>query len=288
MIETRRIWLMDQRLIRAQRQGKTPGFEEHILAGYKNFNFKTKLIRIQNLTSQCTENKFVLKNGAEAILLIPTRKNSKVLVSLHGGPESYENTEIRYLGLYRALLRKGWTIAILNYRGSKNITVSKKMTWKNWKASIIDDFADLLSNSEFQSKSISLLGASFGGALALSICQSFEIERCVLLSPLLDLKTQKDRAGGDFKKWFDTRFSSKDYKDFSFENLTSGISVKTLCICSTKDEVLGNLMNLQLINKSKNSQIVKVIAQQTSHFPKTYTSAAKRYRSAFNFLTKKR
>ena len=287
MIESRRIWLMDQRLIRAQKQGKILPFEENILAGYSNHNFKKNSIRIQNLTSQCTEKKIILKNGAEAILLIPNIKNSKVLVSFHGGPESYENTEIRYLGLYRALLRKGWTIAILNYRGSNKLKVSRKKTWKNWKASVTQDFIDLLSNSKIRSKSISLLGTSFGGTLALTICQSFEIKRCVLLSPLLDLKFQKDRAGREYKKWFDTRFSTKDYNNFSFENLTLCISTKTLCLCSQKDEVLANSMNYKLINKSKMSQKVKVITQQTSHFPKTYSSANKRYRSAFTFLMEK-
>lgn len=285
MIDARRIWLMDQKLIRAQRQGRSPSFEENILTGYKRLHHHANLYQIQNLANRCTEKKVILKSGAEVVFLAPAKKNSKVLVTLHGGPESYEGTEIRYLGLYRALLRKGWTIAILNYRGSAKLSISKKDTWKNWKNSISGDFKALQSNPEIRLKRISLLGASFGGALALLTTKEFKIEKCVLLSPLLDLKNQKHRAGPEYKKWFSSRFSLKDYDDLSFANLTEGLSGKALFICSQRDEVLGNLMNKRLIRNFKNSPKCQVISQQASHLPKSYFVTFKRYNSAFKFLT---
>ncbi len=284
MKEARRIWLMDQRLIRAQRRGRAPSFKEHILTGYQGLVSNRNLLQISNLASQCTEKRLTLAGGAEVILLVPVIKSSQVLVSFHGGPESYEGTEIRYLGLYRALLKKGWTIAILNYRGSTKLSSSKKNNWKNWKNSIISDFKDLKSIPEIKLKTISLLGASFGGALALIISRSFKIKKCVLLSPLLDLKTQRDRAGHEYKSWFSSRFSLKDYEDFSFKNLTEELSAKALVICSQKDEVLGNSMNRLLISRFKNSLAFKVLYQRAAHLPKSYHLACERYDLAFKFL----
>ena len=286
MTETRRIWLMDQRLFRAQRLGKALPFKEHILSGYSELKSKQASNPIEDLSNQCTEKRLILKNGAELILLTPTKKTMHVLVSHHGGPESYEGTEIRYLGLYRALLKKGWTVAILNYRGSTQLRAPKKQTWKNWKDSILQDFSDVLSISELNSKSINLLGASFGGALALIVLKKFKINKCVLLSPLLDLKNQKIRAGADYKNWFGSRFSSKDYKDFSFQELAANLSAKILIICSQNDEVLGNAMNLLLQNKSSKSlSSAQVISQRTSHCPKSFHSSFERFNLAFKFLT---
>ena len=285
MNEARRIWLMDQRLFRAQRKGKVLPFKEHILGGYSEFKSKKASLSIEDLSIQCSEQKLILKNGAEIILLTPFKKTKQVLVSFHGGPESFEDTEIRYLGLYRALVRKGWTIAILNYRGSAQLKMSRKKPWKNWKDSILQDFSDVLSIPELNLKSINLLGASFGGALALIVSKKFKINKCVLLSPLLDLENQKLRAGVDYKSWFSSRFSSKDYKDFSFQQLTANLSARTLIVCSEKDEVLGNAINLLLKNKSsKGLSSAQVISQRTSHCPKSFHSSFKRFNLAFKFL----
>lgn len=285
MIEARRIWLMDQRIFRAQRQHKKPPFVEHILSGYQDHKATNKLNQLRDLSKQCCEKKVILKSGAEVILLLPIRKSSQVLVSFHGGPESYEGTEIRYLGLYRDLLRKGWTVVILNYRGSTHIQTFKKQAWKDWKNSITQDFSDLIFIEEMQRKSISLLGASFGGALALTVSKIFKINKVVLFSPLLDLKSQKIRAGQDYKRWFNLRFSKKDYTDFSFNQLAANISTRSLVIFSQRDEVLGNTMNFRFINFVKGSSAkIKIISQQASHCPKSYLPAYERFNSALIFL----
>ena len=74
MTEARRIWLMDQRFFRAQRLGKVLPFKEHILSGYSEFKSKQASNPIEDISNQCTEKRLILKNGAELILLMPTKK----------------------------------------------------------------------------------------------------------------------------------------------------------------------------------------------------------------------
>ncbi len=288
MIESKKIWLMDQKIIKAYRKQKIVPFKEHILTGYSYLkNVKSKL-KIQDLSNQASIQEYYLEHGAQITMLRSNKKqNNKILVSLHGGPESFEGTEIRYLGLYRRLICKGWTVIIFNYRGSTKITTSKNRAWKNWKNSICQDFNDLLiflPTRSVNDKEIHLLGASFGGALALQIAKNFNVQSCTLLSPLLDLEHQKKRAGCEYKTWFNTRFSKKDYYDFSFKELTSSIKTPTLFMLSNCDEVLGNEQNKKLI-KINIPSTVKIYSQHCLHSPKSYSQCYFRFKKCLDWLT---
>ncbi|MFN3455671.1 MAG: hypothetical protein ACK41T_11995 [Pseudobdellovibrio sp.] len=69
-------------------------------------------------------------SGGTTVILLSSKAgySSDLLITLHGGPESYEGTEIRYLGMYRQLLRMGWMIAILKKINHKYYKLLRKRT----------------------------------------------------------------------------------------------------------------------------------------------------------------
>ncbi len=222
---------------------------EHVLRGY--FNSK----RIENLMLSSDDGlrapmcarEIQLESGATAILLCPADQSAEVsrvrewIVSLHGGPESLEGTEIRYGGLYRELLRQESGIAILNYRGSTGIAKPDSISWRN---TIEEDFDSLLVHLG-EAKSVSLLGASFGGALALLLSKSRPVKKALLISPLLDLTHQRERGGEEFQSWFDSNFSSFDFHDISIASLALGLAdleTPIALVYGAHDEVLGQEM----------------------------------------------
>ena len=281
------IWQMDQQLKKNQQRGCPAPFTEHVIAGYTYTSLAASKDNLENLSALVDEIKTTLPSGAEIIVLKNKNKSEHVTVSLHGGPESREGTEIRYLGLYRQLLKHGHSIVILNYRGSSG-KIPNRQTWKNWSTSIQQDFSELCQYLEAAQipQPCHLLGVSFGGALALKILQTFPIRRCVVLSPLLDLSHQKERAGKDYRHWFNSRFSKKDYKDFSLKQLIQKNASKVLFITSTKDEVLGNAMNKELNSFiKKNKTNFSLYKQNTAHAPVSLNAVIQRFTRAFEFLT---
>lgn len=284
MNEALTIWKMDQKLASANKKNKHAPFVEDILSGYSDFQKTISRYQIENLSSKVKQIEITLPSEAQVIYLIPKKNPTQILVSLHGGPEGYEGTEIRYLGLYRELLKAGYAIAILNYRGSTKIKANQKSAWKNWKNSILTDFKELSESIKCRlpSININLLGASFGGALALIIAQNFAIEKCVLFSPLLDLRTQKERGAENYTAWFASRFGDDDYSDFSFETLSKKSATKILIFCADRDEVLGNKMNRKL--KKLAPKNMTVISQITTHAPKTFAKSFKRLNVTYDWL----
>ncbi len=290
MKEALQIWRMDQKLKKAHARKLGRPFDEHVLSGYSRFSTNCKKTQIEDLSQEVEMSSVLLPSGASITYLQPRKSTTfKFLVSIHGGPESFEGTEIRYLGLYRDLLRNGWGIIILNYRGSSQLNVDSRKTWKNWKESILTDFSELLDklHRKYRKFEIHWCGVSFGGALAMLISKNFDIKRCILLSPLLDLRNQSKRGDRKFSKWFRSRFSQKDYSDLSFENLIGQRKKKTkiLALCSHRDEVLGNEMNKKLnsYSKEKKSNLL-VIMQNTMHSPKSFLPCYFRYNYALNWL----
>ena len=211
-----------------------------------------------------------LNTGAEATFYIPPGAK-KWLVSLHGGPESYEGGEIRYGGFYRDLLSKGIAVVVLNYCGSKKPDgeiLGGTLTWGRWREAIEADFLALLSQAEkwkLYQKNVSLLGASFGGALALILRNRFHIQNTILSSPLLDLATQIKRGDSEYRDWFASRFSALDLKDFSFERLTGSGLGRVDITYGENDEVLGEEMFLRVKSTDWNVQV-----RSGGHAPHSY------------------
>lgn len=275
--EAKIIWKMDL---------KEKPLKEDILKGYLGSLGRTQLL--EDISSKYRKKEVLLPSGAQ-VIFISSKSNysSKVLIAFHGGPESYEGTEIRYLGLYRQLLKKNWTIAILNYRGGLNTAKDNHLTtWGKWKKSIFIDYTELITvlGKKDIARNQYLLGVSFGASLAILISQKFKVEKVVLFSPLLDLSSQIKRAGSEYYNWFRQRFSSKDIKDFSLKNL-SNVDCSMLIFFSDKDEVLDRKINHEYFKllKKRNADVTCHF-QNCSHYPKIFTAAYFRYRNALLWL----
>jgi len=276
-------------------ESKTLEPNEHVLRGYLNSN------RIEDLTQASVDgsrtsfaaNEILLKSGASVILLSPRSDSSsdcEWVISLHGGPESLEGTEIRYGGLYRELLRQGFGVAILNYRGSTGI---EKPASISWKTSIQEDFDSLMSVLS-SANPVKLLGASFGGALALLLSETRQVRKTLLISPLLDLIHQRERGGDEFRAWFDSKFSEVDFQDISLAALVRGISKSSSeigLIYGEHDEVLGQEMFswLAVVLRSANSSGIEshhvVHRHGGAHQPVGYRDVTSQLVRSYEFLT---
>lgn len=254
-----------------------PSKSECIISGYRYghcvntaFTDFTNLVDITETT---------LTTGAVVIWLMP--KNAKGwMVSLHGGPDSAEGLEIRYGGLYRDLFREGIGVAIVNYRGSSNLSKDVNDTLQEGrKAGIIEDFQALLNSASALSLSrrpFAIFGVSFGGALALIVQQHFAIPSAVLSSPLLDLDHQRRRGGAEFAEWFQENFHALDWVDLSLERLTAHSGVVEI-FYSPADEVLGGELFAQLRQRKTAESAWSFYPQAGGHSPVTY----KEYRQRF-------
>lgn len=258
---------------------------EHVLKGHawKIFGRVQKCHQgLENLSKNVKSSIVKLPTGASATFLIPRQPKSWV-VSLHGGPESHEGLEIRYGGFYRKLLREEVGIILLNYVGSTNPNLRNCLckpapSWGRWKDSICQDYIAVqrhLHENGLSTPSISLLGVSFGGALALILHKEFSIEKTVLLSPLLDLSQQRRRGGRLFRNWFNSRFLGQDWRDLSFSSLTEITGGRIFVQFGKKDEVLGNLSfrKLKKINPGGGPWILS--CREGGHVPQTYSEYQK-------------
>lgn len=243
-----------RKLIRtASTVGPSASASEDVLKGYSVFT-------IEDLSRRVRVTEKTLPTGAKALILQPRGVRSW-LVSLHGGPESWESREIRYGGLYRELLGRGVGVVVLNYSGSKTpVGEIDRSPWGRWGDSITADFSALLAARPM--KDVSLFGVSFGAALALHLRQKFDVSRTIVSSPLLDLRHQTARAGADFREWFRSRFRERDLKDFRFARLTANGDVHALV--TYEDEVLGG----ELFRKIKNDWNLHI--RSGGHAPTRY------------------
>lgn len=268
---------------------------EHVLRGYANSNRIENLTHLSSLRACSEESARVpmqelemqLGSGAQARFLLPGSEISQVrewVISLHGGPESYEGTEIRYGGLYRELLRQGTGIAILNYRGSTGVVKPDSISWKS---SIESDFDSLIGFLK-PAKPVSVLGASFGGALTLLLSQTRRLEKVLLISPLLDLVHQRGRGGEDFRSWFDSKFSMTDFENISLRSLARDLTNSTTPITlihGAQDEVLGQEMFEWLSVVLRMNARHAVYTHGGPHQPVSYRDVTSQLLWAFEFLT---
>lgn len=128
-------------------------------------------------------------------MLINQNKKSKTIVLLSGFPNNNNYDEIMF-----ELFSKGYNVFFPRYLGmyqsdgvflEENLTepliefiefIKKGKTINFW-----DD-----SEINFETDSITFLGSSFAGAVALNICSSIEIDNCILFSPVIDFKKHNE------------------------------------------------------------------------------------------------
>lgn len=252
---------------------------ENVLSGYVYGNDLVKK-SLPDLSQTIRVKEQILETGAEVIWLIPEHPKSWML-SLHGGPESYEGQEIRYGGLYRKLLQEGHAIAVLNYRGSTQLDAKvSQQAWRKWKESILADFSAVRGEAtklHLAEMPHSVFGVSFGGALALVLHNEFGFSRVVLSSPLLDLTNQERRASSDFADWFQSRFDERDRYDFSFQELCKSSAGQVHVFYSLEDEVLGGDLFTRLEREKAGHLSWSLYRQTGGHAPSSYLEMKLRF-----------
>lgn len=171
------------------------------------------------------------------------------IFSFHGGPESYEQLDDRWLGEYIRYISLGYRIFIVNYPGSRSFGLNYlTLPWKNWSKKIDPGIKNLV-RTLIEQKKVSFkysycFGGSFGAPIAykmanyLSNNTLFQGIAVVLVSPLIDLEEHINKLQITDRKWFDKRFSKKDIEYLSINQEKHIPKFKIYCYQSINDEIL--------------------------------------------------
>lgn len=160
----------------------------------------------------------------------PRYPSRRLIVALHGGPDSHELDDLRYGGGYRKLIDAGSDLLIVNYPGSTGFgDAFHSMAWGAWDeageavAGVVYQFARHNGYHNF-----AIFGVSFGSWIALKIAKNLheaaarptgdrklpigrrpEVSKVVLMSPILDLQHHLDLhvdSDESFRIWAESRF----------------------------------------------------------------------------------
>ncbi|QTJ35929.1 alpha/beta hydrolase [Dolosigranulum pigrum] len=174
----------------------------------------------------CTHNRLDIKITEKKKYLYLGNNNPKdLIISFHGGPESFESLDFRYGELYSVLLRKYNQLGIIIYNYPGSITFGKKYKqspWLNWGRILQDDFNKVINEMrcEFRKlKSVTFLGSSFGGtvSLQLNIDLNCSLNK-ILINPMYDINDYVNSIDKDFFGWFDRRFKLDNKAELTLEN----------------------------------------------------------------------
>ena len=198
---------------------------------------------------------FELSFGGEALFLLP-RSMRRAVVSLHGGPESFEWSNLRYGGLYRELLAENIGIVIFNYTGSTESGARCRTSGHgDFCNAVLTEFQSisqfLSSQYNIRQESISLFGGSFGASLSLFISCMHSCERIVISSPMSDLSRHVSQVpeSSNYSSWFNTRFSSMDFDRLSLSCLSRSKADKVYIFHGKDDQVCRPLDTMEMAEK---------------------------------------
>lgn len=239
-----------------------------------------------------------LSSGASLIAFAPKGERCRSgIISLHGGPESCEWNDIRYGGLYRALLASGYAIFALNYRGSSSFGAALRVSpHGRWQETFRDDIDSALEwiwgGYELSADDLGVLGGSFGGTLALMVGARLPaVRRIVAISPVTDLAAHvadaeaRSDGGGQYTSWFSSRFGNEikffDHTCF----LTS--RAETHLICGEQDDVVDYRPAVELVRKAKERGLPWSLWLEPGlgHVPKDVDQTEARFSRVFQLLT---
>ncbi len=212
----------------------------------------------------------------------------EVVISFHGGPESFETLDNRYGALYWNLISLNRGVVVANYPGS--ITFSEEFSkgiYGNWYEEI-SKYYQYIENKllNLGIKKVTFIGGSFG-AMVLSICASIsrlKIESIILIAPLLDINTQISRAkNSEYEKWFTSKYSHLDRNSLVLKNFMNLQSPKTVLIYGNKDEVLGTTDYKKLVDNLKLKDQIKIYCEcESGHFPNNRITLNNRFNYIVN------
>ncbi|WP_405315071.1 prolyl oligopeptidase family serine peptidase [Lactobacillus helveticus] len=172
------------------------------------------------------------------------------IFSFHGGPESYEQLDDRWLGEYLRYISLGYQIFIINYPGSVSFgRVYKVLPWKNWTETINNGIKSLVKDSIAQNKLTTYSntwcwGGSFGAPIAYKLAKYLTDKKIcsnvnlLLISPLIDLNEHIHKLSEENKVWFQKRFCLKDISYLSINKEKNIPKFSIYCYQGAKDEIL--------------------------------------------------
>ena len=217
---------------------------------------------------------FTLPEGGEATLIYP-KSIKGILITIHGGPESREWSNLRHGGLYRILLENNVGVLIYNYAGSSGLgKQARTIPHHRWVESITKESNYLFRILETEiikyPIKYTILAGSFGATLALIISKNRNDLTLFLSSPMLNLKKQIYRLINDqnYKKWFFHRFSSSDINAFSLEQLAKSQKSK-ITIFHGEEDVICNPEDSKKFRQICESSINLIIAPNFGHVPES-------------------
>lgn len=118
---------------------------------------------------------------ASAVPLSLEGKNGKAVLVLHG----YNGYPTEMYGLARRIHAEGYTVAVPRLPGhATNAADFRKSNWKLWHSHIRNEYMNLQSRFE----SVTVVGLSMGGVLALLAAAEFNPEKVILLAPAMDIR----------------------------------------------------------------------------------------------------
>lgn len=210
--------------------------------------------------------------------------NKNIIIHFHGGPESSEMFEGRFLKFYEPLLENGTIYIAWNYSGSLKFgDAFQKKPWKNWKSTLEKEWNIgrklILKEFNIPEKNWTLIGSSFGSIPASIGANSTKINKLILVSPLIDLNNQYLRAKQDThqKNWFLKRFSKNDLRELNLFKILKDAQTNTSLICSGKDEVLDTTLAKKFVLELKLKKSCYLWVQKNaSHSPKSLKAQTRR------------
>lgn len=206
------------------------------------------------------------------------------IFSFHGGPESYEQLDDRWLGEYLRYISLGYRIFIVNYPGSVSFGKAYKvLPWKNWSKIFNTGIKNLIRDSinlkKLATNTTWCWGGSFGAPIAFklakyltdkNICSSVNL---LLISPLIDLNEHINKLKEEDKKWFQKRFSLKDILYLSINKEESIPRFNIYCYKGAKDEILtfqSTVDYFSLLTKRGYKNAKLVIDSTMKHAPQNF------------------
>ncbi|MGL9970213.1 prolyl oligopeptidase family serine peptidase [Enterococcus sp. DIV1420a] len=203
--------------------------------------------------TQLSKNKFKIESfiGEKFCMNALTNKgidkSDVLLISFHGGPESYEQLDSsRYGYVYESLLNfeyKRIKIVTFNYPGSISFgELYRTKPYANWKNTLQDSFNELMEFLNVSSEMpVFLIGGSFGATASLMIKnEKYNIKK-IAINPLMNLRTYVNSIPKSYREWFEERFAHRDYNDITFHNLIKENNyTEVLFVKGLNDEVIVN------------------------------------------------
>ncbi len=269
---------------------KNTSLSNGISWGYINKDSQIKF-PVKTLKSVDFINVKYIQTPSSCILFEPKNNEiNRIIISIHGGPESFEFDELRYNGIYREFVYAGVLVCVLNYNGSAYRTLNtRKSVWKNWHVVIkeILECSKFLENEYLIPRSkITLLGVSFGATLGLitGVMTNKNFEKIIAIAPLMNLKNHVNKLESKELIWFNSRFNNFEInKMFNYRFFQNDNTNTIYLIQGNMDSVLDynetllayksariNKMNWNLITEENGDHVPSNIKQKKRRYQYIY------------------